>query len=227
MGNCHIPPIDGSLHCGIPFLLARFRDFEHACMCLKSSWQREDEWIQLGKIQLFFCCVVLLRSCLSLSVCFLCTCHFLFVCVCVIEGTQLSDLCVCVFVFACVCFCLCLCVYVCACCVFVCTKVKVLGALTLKHFEIKVLGCIAFPFVPRMAEQDQEFLTAEEASRVLWPSARQSLWFMVWLGLLLLPTLLCQRTSVAKFQSEPRYGKLFSALHNSRDCCVTALRRHR
>ncbi|OLQ03247.1 hypothetical protein AK812_SmicGene13832 [Symbiodinium microadriaticum] len=38
-----------------------------------------------------------------------------------------------------------------------------------------------------MAEQEQEFLTVEEASRVLWPSARQSLWLMVWWGLLVLP----------------------------------------
>ena len=48
---------------------------------------------------------------------------------------------------------------------------------------------------------DEEFLTAAEASKKLWPTNRQACWFLIWYGLLVMPLCCAARHQWKSFNS--------------------------
>ena len=56
---------------------------------------------------------------------------------------------------------------------------------------------------------DEEFLTAAEASKKLWPINRQACWFFIWYGLLVMPLCCAAGHQWKSFNSNSDKGNLF------------------
>ena len=56
---------------------------------------------------------------------------------------------------------------------------------------------------------DEEFLTAAEASKKLWPTNRQACWFLIWYGLLVMPLCCAAGHQWKSFNSNSDKGNLF------------------